>query len=91
MIGQKVKGPQIPPSLRDTPTPPKTQRNDRTHQAYMESNVWKCPKSPTGAHHWRGTVLLMKCIHCGEKRVPDQGTGRYYPWKGERKHVNHNP
>ena len=31
-----------------------------------------CPKSPTGAHHWKyrtgGPASKRKCVHCQEKR-----------------------
>ncbi len=77
-VVQKVRGYSIPPSMQDIPVLPKKQRNDLAHKIYLESDVWKCPKSPTGAHHWRGTVLLMKCIHCGEERIPTRGFESYY-------------
>lgn len=37
---------------------------------YYDTGGWKCPESPTGAHHWRkvpvrrGTKRLFYCIHC---------------------------
>ncbi len=38
---------------------------------YIESKMWKCDESPTGAHYW----LLndhMFCIHCKEtKEIPE--------------------
>jgi len=34
------------------------------HSAYLESDVWRCNKSPTGAHHWIG--------------IGKQGSGIYY-------------
>ena len=43
---------------------------------YVESGVWKCDKSPTGAHHWEeltsdNTRGLFYCIHCYDvKKFP---------------------
>ena len=37
---------------------------------YLVSGVWKCEKSPTGAHHWYGkdNTELFTCIWCGEEK-----------------------
>lgn len=43
-------------------------------EEYVKSGVWKCLKSPTGAHHWIelvGTEKLSRggyflCIHCND-------------------------
>ena len=40
-----------------------------THEEYLKSDVWKCDKSPTGAHHWReiekgGSAILFLCKWC---------------------------
>jgi hypothetical protein len=42
-------------------------------EKYVKSGVWKCNKSPTGAHHWIelvGTKLANQgyfvCVHCGD-------------------------
>ncbi len=37
---------------------------------YYKSGVWKCEKSPTGAHESHetdtvGTTSIYQCIHCG--------------------------
>lgn len=43
---------------------------------YIESGVWKCTPSPTGAHHWveverRSTKSLFVCKYClGAKEFP---------------------
>lgn len=43
---------------------------------YLRSGVWKCSKSPTGAHYWREIRNskpkgLFYCIHCKDvKRFP---------------------
>lgn len=45
-------------------------------KGYIESGVWKCDKSPTGAHHWveiqsDHTKGLFYCIHCFDvKKFP---------------------
>ena len=38
---------------------------------YIKSNVWKCEKSPTGAHHYvesARTHGVFICKWCGEDR-----------------------
>jgi len=39
-----------------------------TYAEYLASDVWKCEKSPTGAHHWIGigkeTSGLFYCKWC---------------------------
>lgn len=55
----------------------------RTHwmnwKEYLASDVWKCDKSPTGAHHWVAMEQSMelkakgyfRCKHCGDvKQFP---------------------
>ncbi len=27
--------------------------NNKSYEEYLASGVWKCDKSPTGAHYWR--------------------------------------
>lgn len=48
-----------------------------THKEYLESGVWKCTQSPTGAHYWveinkneetRGLFLCKYCLDV--KRFP---------------------
>lgn len=50
-----------------------------TYEEYVKSGVWKCDKSPTGAHHWvelKETTKLAKegyfvCIYCHDvKKFP---------------------
>lgn len=38
------------------------QRNP--NKEYMESNVWKCEKSPTGAHYWVESLNLHGIFIC---------------------------
>jgi RNase P subunit RPR2 len=38
---------------------------------YIESNVWRCEKSPTGAHHYVESARaygVFICKWCGEHR-----------------------
>jgi hypothetical protein len=48
----------------------------RADKEYIESNVWRCEKSPTGAHHYVESVRahgVFICKWCGEdKRFPIQ-------------------
>ena len=51
------------------------------HSEYLESDVWRCNESPTGAHHWIGVGVqgsgIFYCKWCLEvKRFP--GTWRDY-------------
>ena len=34
------------------------------HREYIESGIWKCSQSPTGAHHWTGDEQTLTCKHC---------------------------
>ena len=42
--------------------------------AYVESGVWRCGESPTGAHHWIELKLghlpagTFRCCWCGDCR-----------------------
>ena len=39
---------------------------------YVESGIWKCSDSPTGAHHWVYTSDSWVCRYCkGVKRTFD--------------------
>ena len=41
---------------------------------YIESGVWKCSKSPTGAHHWVIIGRQAKCKYClKEEQLDDKG------------------
>lgn len=45
---------------------------------YLQSNGWKCSKSPSGRHYWIadgiGTQAIFKCKYCGEmKRFSEDG------------------
>lgn len=46
---------------------------DRAHQRYLESGVWKCSLSPTGAHHWIGDEVSLTCKYC--KKVTEAPVG----------------
>jgi hypothetical protein len=49
----------------------------RSHQEYVESGVWKCEESPTGAHWWvESTELnLFECKYChATKKFRPQAT-----------------
>jgi len=36
---------------------------------YYQRGLWRCPASPTGAHHWLIDAKgLGQCKYCGEKR-----------------------
>ncbi|MBA7582178.1 hypothetical protein ES708_24098 [subsurface metagenome] len=45
---------------------------DKSHLSrqdpYLKSGVWKCSKSPTGAHYWIIRGEMMRCKYCGEER-----------------------
>lgn len=51
-------------------------KNYLTHEAYLVSDVWKCDKSPTNAHHWVQITITTElakegwfvCKYCGEVR-----------------------
>jgi len=68
----------IPKSMWMDPPPPKVQRNYRAYTEYLASDTWKCPTSPTGAHHWRGNTKVMTCIHCGKVKELVEQIGSFY-------------
>ena len=35
---------------------------------YLAGDSWKCPKSPTGAHHWIISKKIMECCFCHIQR-----------------------
>jgi hypothetical protein len=39
-------------------------RIKRAWETYLQSDEWKCPKSPNGAHHSKEGV----CRYCGARR-----------------------
>ncbi len=49
------------------------ERKVSAYQNYLDSEVWKCKKSPTGAHHWVETKTLedgqrrFQCKHCSKE------------------------
>ena len=61
----------------------------RSFDNYLKSGLWKCDKSPIGAHHWiaetyKGGYGEFKCKWCLEVRwFPT--SARYYPAIGQRK------
>ena len=46
----------------------KTQQNEWAYREYIESGRWKCSQSPTGAHYWIGSSILLQCKYCGAER-----------------------
>ena len=34
------------------------------YENYLNSDVWKCKKSPTGAHYWIVGADKMRCQYC---------------------------
>ena len=46
---------------------------DRNFKQYLESESWKCDKSPSGAHHWIIGGLEQTCKFCGEVREVNGG------------------
>lgn len=38
------------------------------YKDYIESGCWKCPNSPTGAHHWVLHDIFWVCKYCGDVR-----------------------
>ena len=60
-----------------------------TGKAYLESDVWKCPDSPTGAHHWKelnhleASSGLFYCKWCFDvKQFPTSWS--YSQWLGTK-------
>ena len=43
---------------------------DKGYRKYVESKMWQCEDSPTGAHHWIETSEhgTFKCKWCGRDR-----------------------
>ncbi len=39
---------------------------------YFNSEIWKCRKSPAGAHHWIINGQMMRCKYCHEERLKTQ-------------------
>ena len=37
---------------------------EREHKRYLESGVWRCSLSPTGAHYWVGDEVSLTCKYC---------------------------
>jgi hypothetical protein len=45
------------------------QISDRIGRSYLQSGMWRCACSPSGAHHWLvGDKGVGKCKYCGEER-----------------------
>lgn len=59
-----------------TTNPNINRKANNQHQQYLASGVWKCDKSPTGAHHWigmdkDGPTGDFYCKYCLDtKRLP---------------------
>ena len=54
-------------------------RKALTYKEYLNSNIWRCGKSPTNAHYWLETnsskgydhTGVFYCKYCGDaKRMP---------------------
>ena len=58
-----------PPKARTTN---EEKRRFSRETPYIKSRAWKCPKSPTGAHHWIIRGEMMWCKYCPEERRVDQ-------------------
>ena len=57
---------------------------------YLESDVWKCRKSPTGAHHWIVTESKERCKYCHKIKIvevnrPSDVYLRKAPYKRSKK------
>lgn len=57
-----------------------TQIVAKADRAYVESGSWKCPHSPTGAHHWVGTDGVLKCQYCPRTQTAYLLDGDTTPW-----------
>jgi hypothetical protein len=45
------------------------QISDRIGCSYFQSGIWRCPYSPSGAHHWLvDDKGVGNCKYCGEER-----------------------
>lgn len=53
-------------------TKPKEQRRNLMDEAYLASGVWKCDKSPTGAHSNIVEGNVLKCKYCGTVREAEE-------------------
>jgi len=42
---------------------------NRDYDNYLNSDVWKCDRSPTGAHEWHGSTTELTCVHCNEIEI----------------------
>jgi hypothetical protein len=42
--------------------------NIAKNKEYIDSGVWKCGKSPSGAHHWIISQDYMICKYCNDNR-----------------------
>jgi len=54
---------------------------------YYKGGLWRCPLSPTGAHHWLiDSSRCGECKYCGERRqfhvsaVSSYGDAGYIDW-----------
>jgi hypothetical protein len=46
------------------------------NREYLESDRWKCKKSPSGAHHWIISGQQMICKYCDScKQINASGSG----------------
>ena len=48
-----------------------------THNDYVQAGLWKCDKSPTGAHHWIVVSFNQTCKYCGSSRDLDDTKSRF--------------
>jgi hypothetical protein len=55
--------------------------NATGEKEYVASGVWKCDKSPSGAHHWIIDRTLMTCRYCNNcKQMTSTNPGCYQPY-----------
>lgn len=55
------------------------QTSDRIGRRYLQSGLWQCPSSPSGAHHWLIDVEgVGQCRYCGQKRQFAEAGGSSY-------------
>jgi len=62
---------------------PKNVAVESLYKSYLRGDTWRCPRSPTHAHHWRSDSTdrtLLRCIYCrARRRVPVERVLMSYP------------
>ncbi|MCK4722154.1 MAG: hypothetical protein KAT75_02565 [Dehalococcoidia bacterium] len=55
------------------------QTSDTIWSRYLQSGLWRCPCSPSGAHHWLiDDKGVGQCRYCGQKRQFAEAGGSSY-------------